>query len=370
MSNYKLFQSSPILQSETKSGLPKFWRGHILLDGNTYYLQSESWSMLTDGTESKHNESIPYEVSVKNVGKKNETTPYEQAVSEFESMVKSQKDKKNYAPLGAKVSVDKLPMPQLAHKYRDHSKKIVYPCFVQPKLDGNRGIASSTKMQTRGGQPFIPEVVQHFMFEHDDIILDGEVILPDMPPLQTTMRVIKKVCDLSPTLIYWVYDIVDDQPQFTRLETLKKLESSFPPNVKLVETTLVHNEAELQAKHEQYVLEGYEGTIVRNYEGLYEVGHRSYDLQKKKDFEEAEFKVVGCKSGGGLYEGCAIFRCVTDKGEEFDSNPEGTLETKRQYYKDRDSYIGKYLTIRFFSKSLSGKPGFNVGVAFREQGEF
>ena len=163
---------------------------------------------------------------------------------------------------------------------------------------------------------------------------------------------------------------MNDQMQFTRLEELKKLEPSFPPNVKLVETTLVNNEAELQAKHEEYVLAGYEGTIVRNYEGLYSIGHRSYDLQKKKDFITKEFKVIGCRSGEGLYKGCAIFRCVTEGGEEFDSNPEGTIALKKQYYADRDSYINKWLTIRYFSESLSGKPGFNVGVDFREEGEF
>ena len=93
-------------------------------------------------------------------------------------------------------------------------------------------------------------------------------------------------------------------------------------------------------------------------------------MQKKKDFDEAEFKVIGAKSGEGLYKDCAIFRCVTKEGEEFDSNPEGPISLKKQYWIDRDSYVGKFLTIRYFSKSISGKPGFNVGVCFREQGEF
>ena len=366
----KTVQSSPILHAEAKSGLKKYWQGHILYDGTDYFLNSESWQDLKGGGQSKHNESVPYLVTIKNVGKANETSPLEQARSEFDSMVKQQQDKKNYVEEGKKVSKSKLPSPMLAQKYRDHSKKIVYPCFVQPKLDGNRMVSDGTKGQTRGGQPFIPEVIEHLMFDVN-VILDGELILPDMPKLQTTMRAIKKVCDLSPTLLYWVYDIVDENlMQFERLAILKKLEPSFPSNVKLVETTLVKNEAELQAKHEQYVLEGYEGTIVRNYEGLYQIGHRSYDLQKKKDFEEAEFKVIGAKSGEGLYKDCAIFRCVTKEGEEFDSNPEGPISLKKQYWIDRDSYIGKFLTIRFFSKSISGKPGFNVGVDFRDEGEF
>jgi ATP-dependent DNA ligase len=368
----KIVKSSPILHSTTKNGNTKFWVGHITQEGDGYFLQSESWQTLASGEESKHNESIPYAVTIKNIGKKNETAPLEQAESELASMVKSQKDKKNYIEKGKKVVSGKLPLPQLAHKYRDHAKKIKFPAFEQAKYDGTRCICDGTKAQTRGGQPFIPEVVAHIMFDTDNFIIDGELLLPGNVPLQTTVSATKKFRpDISPTLIYWVYDIVDETlNQTERLAILKGLESKFPPNVRLVETTLVNNEEELQKRHEQHVLDGYEGTIVRNTDGKYLVGHRSYDLQKKKDFEEAEFKVIGCRSGEGLYKDCAIFRCVTAEGEEFDCNPEGTIELKKRYYTDRDSYINKWLTIRYFSKSISGKPGFNVGVCFRDEGEF
>ena len=367
----KTIKSSPILSSIAKNGERKYWQGHIVQEGEDYFLQSTSWHDLVDGGVSKKNVSTPYPVSIKNVGKANETAPLEQAESEFESMVKAQTDKKNYLPVGTKAIKGKLPLPMLAEKWKDQSKKIVYPCFVQRKFDGNRMIFEGTRGQTRGGQPFIPEVIQHFTFDTQGYLLDGEVMLPGAK-LQTSMTAIRKFRpELSPSLEYFVYDIVYENLMFfERLAILKKLSKEFPANVKLVETSLVKNETEIQKWHEQFVLEGYEGTIVRNYEGMYNVGHRSCDLQKKKDFQEQEYQVIGFKEGAGLYKGCAIFRCVTKDGEEFDSNPEGTLEHKRELFKNGKSYIGKWLTVRYFDTSISGKPGFNVGVDFRDEGEF
>jgi ATP-dependent DNA ligase len=40
----------------------------------------------------------------------------------------------------------------------------------------------------------------------------------------------------------------------------------------------------LQAKHDEYVAQGYEGIMLRNKAGKYAVGHRSSDLQKFKKF--------------------------------------------------------------------------------------
>lgn len=368
----KIVKSSPILYSKASTGLDKMWQGHIGLDGEQYFIFSTSWRKLAGGGESKVVQSIPYPTTVKNLGKANETTPLEQAESEFESMCKKQSDSKNYLPAGAAVASEKLPQPMLAQKYRDRSSKIQYPAFVQRKYDGNRMIFDGKSGQSRGGQPMIPEVIQHLQFDTFGLILDGELMLPENVKLQVTMTAIKKYTkELSPKLLYCVYDVVDPvltyEERKERLETLVKY---FPKNVILVETQRVYNEAEMQKYHQQFVLEGFEGTIIRNTKGLYAVGQRSNDLQKHKDFQDAEFKVVDVTSGAGLYDGCAILVCETKEGKRFNSNPEGTLEYKRDLFKNRQNLIGQWLTCRFFDKTADGIPVFNVGVSFREQGEF
>ena len=39
--------------------------------------------------------------------------------------------------------------------------------------------------------------------------------------------------------------------------------------------------------------EGFEGAIIRNMDGLYTFIHRVDDLQKYKEFFDAEFKIIG-----------------------------------------------------------------------------
>ncbi len=370
-SNMKNVTSSEVLCSKASTGLSKFWQGHIVTDGKDYYLTSSSWRELADGGTSKVVNSVPYLVTIKNVGKINETDPLEQAESEFNSMVKKQMDSKNYLPKGTKAASKKLPLPMLAQKYRDKSHKIVWPAFIQPKLDGNRMVFDGKQGQSRGGKPFLDKVIQHLKFDTQGYVLDGELMLPDNVPLQTTMTAIKKYCDLSPTLIYCVYDIVLEGRTFLeRNAILKELVKNAPKNVQFVETVFCANESAMQKFHEAWVLFGYEGTIIRNASGMYAINQRSENLQKHKDFFDGEFEIIGVKEGEGLYKGCAIFRCVTEEGEEFDSNPEGTLEYKRQIFQNKGSYIGKWLTVRYFEKTLKGIPTFNVGVSIRDEGEF
>jgi len=280
-------------------------------------------------------------------------------------------DSKNYLPKGTKASAKKLPLPMLAQKYRDKSHKIQWPAFIQPKLDGNRMIFDGEKGQSRGGKPFLDKVIEHLKFDTQGYFVDGELMLPGNVPLQTTMTAIKKFSDLSRTLVYCVYDIVDESLTFEeRTKILAKLMKDAPKNVVWVETHLVKSEAEMEKKHQEWVLDGYEGTIVRNGHGKYAINQRSENLQKHKDFLDGEFEIIGVKEGSGLYKGCAIFRCVTEEGEEFDSNPEGTLEYKKQIFQNKGSYIGKWLTVRYFEKTLKGIPTFNVGVSIRDEGEF
>lgn len=75
--------------------------------------------------------------SGKNIGKKNETSAYEQACAEAESKWKKQLDKGYVEDCSSVDSVKAERIsPMLAYSYDDHPKKIKWPCYWQPKLDG------------------------------------------------------------------------------------------------------------------------------------------------------------------------------------------------------------------------------------------
>lgn len=360
-------QESPVLQSTARTGKKKYWQMVAFSEKGSFFYQKSWWQ-----EDSKVQSSTPTEVKGKNVGRANETSPRDQLLFEFDSRVKKQRDK-GYSEDGSSSHIPTKPM--LANKYRDKAHLVTFPCFVQPKLDGFRMLKEGNGKiaYTRGGKEHVRECVEHLMWDTGKIIVDGELMLPGNRPLQETSRAAKKFREgVSPTLLYFVYDIINiNMPFATRYDFLVELWKKAPENVVLVETVEVANEKELFEAHKRFTSQGFEGTIVRSGEGGYEIGHRSSTLLKVKDFQDAEFLVVDIIEGKGSFEGKAICVCETKGGKEFKAVPEGTSEHRREIYTNRDEYIGQWLTVRFQTYSNSGTPtGNTVGVDFREDGEF
>lgn len=362
----KVIKKSPVLRSVTRTGKPKFWQAMAFSEKGHFFIKKTWWQ---EG--SKVQESTPVEVFGKNIGRMNETDPSDQALLELVSRVKKQRDK-GYSEDG---SSDHIPTkPMLAHKYKDKKDKIVYPCFVQPKLDGFRMLkeADGSEAWTRGGKAHTQECVKHLMWDTGRFMVDGELILPHMPPLQETSSAAKKFRPgVSDTLMYYIYDVVEPDLSFAeRLVALQTLKLMAPKNVVLVTTIKVKNEDELMAAHAKFVSEGYEGTIIRFGEEGYNIGHRSNSLIKLKDFFDSEYEVIGVSDGKGSFKGKAIFECVAENGETFEATPEGSMEHRAKLYRTRKQHIGKWLTVRYPALSKRGVPVHAVGVDFREDGEF
>ena len=136
--------------------------------------------------------------------------------------------------------------------------------------------------------------------------------------------------------------------------------------IKYVKTDLIENINNIEKKHDEFVVEGYEGLMIRDKNGPYEPNKRSKYLQKYKKFVEEEFKIVGYKEGKGDEKGCVIWRCVTKDNQEFGVRPKGTNEQRKEYFKKADKYIGKKLTVIFQEYEDSGIPRFPVGKDIRE----
>ena len=370
----KIVHSTPILQATTRTGKGKFWQGHVSQDGNNWYNQASYWQLKNDGSTSAVQWSEPYLVEAKNVGRTNATTAEQQAYLEIERDFKKQKDK-GYAEIGQEPEV--LPLPMLAHKFSDRGHKVTWPAYAQPKLNGQRMLFDGEKGWSRGGKEIIPECIAHIMEELGQLpegtILDGELILPGNPLLQKTMTAIKKFRpELSPTLVYWVYDIVDPSKAFSeRFALLRSILPADREHVKVTPTNTVENVAGVMSHHEDFVSAGFEGSMVRFDCGGYDIGHRNNQLQKVKDFVDSEFEVVDIVEGGGRFQGVAIFVCKATDTETFTCVPEGDMEYRRNLYANRNMILSttKYLTVRYQELSKDGVPIFPVGVSLRETKE-
>jgi DNA ligase-1 len=361
-----------VYQTPTLIDNKKHWVGQVLQDKKKYYTRTETWRILANGSESKHLLSEPFLIEGKNVGRSNETTPLDQAMLEIQRQATAKKDK-GYVIPGEKSKI--LPLPMLAHKFGDRKHNITFPAYAQPKYNGMRMLYDGTRAWSRGGKFIIPEVIQHLAFDTDGYITDGELMLPEMPILQETIKAAKKYRKgLSDRLVYVIYDLVLQDAEFKdrvmRMRSLHMKNASANPQIIFAPSVKVHSESEIYKIHDEWIKMGFEGTMVRNAEGLYTINKRSHDLLKLKNFQDAEFVIVDVIDGGGKDTGHAIFVCETSSGERFNCRPEGSMESRAMMFKNKKRYIGKWLTIRFAELTKDGVPQFPVGVVVRDVEDF
>lgn len=317
----------------------------------------------------------------KNLGRANATTVQEQAISEAQARWEK-KVKSGYTPNSEKASAGKDDvegglLPMLAHKYRDHAAKIDFPAFAQPKLDGSRCIAivedGRCTLWTRTrkpitGMPHIQRAVEALV-PRGRAYLDGELYNHTFKDrFEELMHFIRSSTPQpgSEVVEYHVYDVAeggDFEHRAGRLALLFHNAPTAGPLVR-VETQVVATPEELTEFFAACRSAGYEGAMVRNARGLY-TGKRSYDLQKVKEFEDAEFEVIGVEEGRGKLTGhVGAFICRTKDGQTFNCKMSGDTEALRVYWKDASKWQGKMLTVKYQGLTGYGVPRFPVGLRF------
>jgi ATP-dependent DNA ligase len=322
--------------------------------------------------------------SGKNIGRSNETTPEQQAVAEAKSAWEK-KQKSGYhadktAAAAGQVSTKHIAGgidPMLAHKWSDQSHKIQYPAFMQPKLDGIRCIAivqnGKCTLWTRTRKPIksVPHIVTHLekAFPKGYAVLDGELYNHKYRDrFEVIVSLVRKDkpdprCDM---VQYHVYDAVMQGNFQSRYDWLKRHYTQMlehGDSVVLVPTVRVDAPDEVIQYFTDWRSEEYEGAMIRN-NAEYE-HKRSYNIQKIKEFDDAEFKIIGVEPGRGRMAECAVFVCQSKSGE-FRCKMEGALDTLKQYLDKPKSVIGKMLTVRYQGLTNGGLPRFPVGVIVRD----
>lgn len=321
-----------------------------------------------------------YTAEAKNVGRSNETTPELQAELEVEAkIVKQLKSGYFHTKEEANCYVPFFPMK--AQNYLDYAHKIEYPCYVQPKLDGQRlMIDSNGNAWSKQGEPL--ELPKHWEGVREFAIrcggLDGEVYagLPSEGglSLQEIISAFRKPNNNTYKLQYWVYDACLGELSFlSRLTRLGgELLNGIPSAVKVVKSVVAKDSAHADEFYSKIVDEGYEGIVYRNFTGIYEFDKRSYNLIKRKKREDAEARVLSVepdKNGDGVVN--AVLMNGTNAGKEFkclfrkDAHDKMNL---RKYEVVKD-FVGATFTVEFETYSDDGVPLKPVGKCLRKVDE-
>ena len=377
MSNY----ATPTLYGIDSKGNIKVWKGSVTDEGDQSVIEYQFGLEL--GKKQVQTKTI---TDGKNIGRSNETTPYEQAVKELKSKMKKKRDS-GYGENKDNIKEPILPMLALPFTKRKHN--IHYPCYIQPKIDGVRMtcrmVNGKIEMFTRKGKPFTimthleNELLRVFnqleLVDGDSFYLDGE-LYSDTLTFQELTGVVRRSGSTEEELKQVKYVVFDcfqlntPYAQFSsRFNPLKyvldKHKTSDNSIVSCINTITIKSEDEIYDWNTNFTQDGFEGTIIRNRDGLYKMNHRSPDLQKYKTFLDDEYEIVGFTEGTGTDDGCVIWECKTNEGKTFSVRPRGSVAERQGYFNNGNEWIGSQLTIRYQELTDDGIPRFPVGISIR-----
>ena len=416
-----LIETLPTLYGVEKNGKIKTWCASIYLKGADKKT-SPAYAIIEHGQQEGKKQTTQRDYTEgKNIGKKNETTPLTQCIAETKRKWTDKHEKESYQttlPTPAHVqdhatgtaaattattapTTAKKYFPMLAQTFAPDSKTakkntIVFPCYVQPKLDGLRcviyldPITGEIRRQSRTGTYFdtmehIAQSLAPLFAKYPSAVLDGELYTTEMPFEELAGLIKRKLLDDADqeklrTIEYHIYDVIDETPTATyevRHNSIKRMFTSLaastassphtlPPYIRLVHTVEAKTPADFKSNFTKFIEEGYEGIMLRNKDGKYRCNYRSHDLQKYKEFVEEEYPIVGFTQGDGRDKGTVIWICRTKDEKEFAVRPRGTIAARTFLYNNGHKYIGKMLTVIYQELTEEGKPRFPVGKDVRE----
>jgi DNA ligase-1 len=375
----------------------------------TIHINEDSFHAVKGLVGMKLTQDKPTTATAKNIGRSNETSDGEQA--ELEAKAKwDKKLKEGYALTPEDAEDKKYFDPMLAQSYDDRKSDIEQILDVggiiysQPKLDGIRCIirkeddklvARTRKGRTIDSIPHIIKSLEPYFIDDKSLVLDGELYnhelnhdfnkivslvrkqTPTKSKSDTDKSFQKKLDKYKDSMVeseklvqYHVYDIPKSDIFRRRhlfSERFFAIDIFDNEYIKMVHTKVASSFGDLDEHYKNYLSEGYEGQMIRINSG-YDQGKRSAKLLKRKDFMDAEYQVVDISEGNGNRTGTAKhIVCYCEKTDQrFNSNIKGNFDYLAEILNNREEYIGKQATIKFFELTPDGVPRFPYAIAFRD----
>lgn len=285
--------------------------------------------------------------------------------------------------------------PLLAYTIEDVSE-IRYPVLVSTKFDGIRCIIHNGEPKSRTLKPipnkFVRSQLSEFAKKFPNWTFDGELMAGDS--FYTTASGITSH-EGEPEFKFAIFDsLVDlrtDEPFRSRIERLYEIWEELPSFCFVVPQVLVNDQESLLRFYQQQLDEGNEGVIVRNPEGIYKFGRSTKKegiIGKLKPFKDAEFQIIGCecwytnnnpselnelgykkksssKENLVAVEMLGSFLCNSPAGV-FGVASGLTMEQRVEFWKHRDSLMGKWIKVKYLDFGIKQLPRHPVFLGFRD----
>ena len=262
--------------------------------------------------------------------------------------------------------------------------KIKYPCYVENKLDGYRCVYIPNKgFYSRSGKTFGNTNLNTYfksIFNCGDYVLDGELYVHGLEFQKFTSIVNTENIKIPNTLKFVVYDCVplndwiNQECNINREKRLKLLREVITGTIaehnKILDISvdLVYNSNELKKIYKEHLQNGYEGSIIKSVDGLYQwkrVTINSGEMLKLKPFKTLDLEVKAVYSGEGNFKDVAGGITVNYNGIEVSVGSGFNLETRKLMKKNPTEYIGKIAEIKYFEETVDRSLRFPTFVRWR-----
>lgn len=250
--------------------------------------------------------------------------------------------------------------------------------FLSKKMNGFRGTYLEGEFKSRQGKKI--SGMNHIIKDIEklgltDCFIDGELIrknpekIDDNENFRLSSAIINSEDGDKKEIEFVIFDIFQKDrvnnegsidPYSIRkkimLEVNKRIQSSGVQNVKIVDMVYEGNNIkEIERWLEYGDSKGWEGLIL-NKDAPYKF-KRTTDVIKVKTFYSADLKIIGYKPGNGKHEGRLGSFVVDYKGNPVDIGYGYSDEEREQFWKDRDSMIGKIMEIKYKDVSKNKRTG-------------
>jgi len=273
-----------------------------------------------------------------------------------------------------KSFIHDFPIMKAAARTPESMAKINYPAISQQKLDGARCVmlvsnGIVTVMSSSGR-----EITTHGMFDYlasicNDVVVDGELLVLDqrgrIMPRKAGNGVVNKAIKHTISqpeaerLLFVAFDLIPlsdwnrqqcnipYEQRWTNVQALWKLTPD--TNMAVVDTIVVHNEAEAIAHFNKLHDLGMEGTVLKNVTGLWS-NTRSADQVKLKGILTCDLLVVGIEPGTGKNTGkIGALQCVSSDNLLQVNVGSGLSDADRV----RNDFVGRIVEIEYTERIVA-----------------
>ena len=286
------------------------------------------------------------------------------------------------------------PQVQLAQKFEG----VKYPySLYSRKLDGLRAYYKDGVAISRTNKPHKTEPLAHItaqlkqFVDYDAWVYDGEIIYlnPDGTEDFTKAISLARSDNRTPecdNLYYCIFDMIQKEAfenktpdvatfkdEYTRMkahlgivEEKRDWYVTSQPNILLLKQVDETGLEELQQNRIKY---NYEGIMIRNADAHYEY-KRSNNIRKIKEMQDTEVKLLGMEAGTGKFANTLGAMVADYNGYELKIGSGFSDEQRKHYWQHRDEYVGKYVKVKYFEKTVNQQGGeslrFPIFLCFRD----